>query len=75
MDFNPPSPYVITGIQAGWDPEDPDRRRPVRREIDQWYTSTAQEDRDQVYLFVHALLFWQKVHNDKKLSYFQIAGK
>lgn len=38
--------------------QDPDRRRPLRREIDEWYTSTAQEDQDQVYLFVHALLFW-----------------
>lgn len=60
MDFNPPSPYVITGVQAGWDPEDPDRRRPVRREIDQWYTSTAQEDRDQVYLFCPCLVVLAK---------------
>jgi tyrosinase len=75
MDFNPQSPYVITGIQAGWDPKDPSRRRPLRREIDEWYTSIVREDQDQVYLFVHALSFFQKVSSDKKLSYFQIAGK
>ena len=75
MDFDPSSTYVITGIKAGWDPNDPDLRRPVRREIDEWYGSISREDRDQVYLFVRALSYWQKVDPQKKLSYFQVAGK
>ena len=74
MKFDPPSPYVIAGIKAGWNPDDPSRRRPVRRRIDEWFTSTVQEDKDQVYLFVHALLFWQGVDPDLLLSYFPIAG-
>lgn len=74
MDFNPPSPYVITGIQTGWSPGDPNGPRPLRRNVDEWYASTAQVDQDQVYLFIQALSFWEKVDNNKKLSFFQVTG-
>jgi hypothetical protein len=64
--------YPITGIRAGWGPND---AVPARREIDEWYTSSDPRDKDQVNLYIQALINFQNIPVDEKLSFFQVAGK
>ena len=64
--------YPITGIRAGWGPNN---AVPARREIDEWYTSSDPQDKDQVNLYIQALINFQNIPADEKLSFFQVAGK
>ena len=64
--------YPITGIRAGWGLNN---AVPARREIDEWYTSSDSQDKDQVNLYIQALINFQNLHADEKLSFFQVAGK
>lgn len=64
--------YAITGIKAGAGPAD---AVPARREIDEWYTSSTPEDKDQVNLYLQALYNFQQIDVDQKLSFFRVAGR
>jgi tyrosinase len=64
--------YPITGIRACWGPNN---AVPARREIDEWYTSSDRQDNDQVNLYIQALINFQNIPADEKLSFFQVAGK
>jgi tyrosinase len=63
--------YNITGIQAGIGPHG---EIPVRKDVETWFNSQEQQDRDQVWLFAHALQDFQAIDYTQKVSYYQIAG-
>lgn len=68
--------YPITGIQKGLGPSNnPLRKVPVRREIDEWWESSDPVDVNQRTLFILALDFFQKMDPEAMLSYFQVAGR
>ena len=68
--------YPITGIQKGLGPgNDPLRKVPLRREIDEWWQSSNPVDVDQKTLFILALDYFQKMDPEAMLSYFQVAGE
>jgi tyrosinase len=68
--------YPITGIQKGLGPsDDPLRKVPLRREIDEWWQSSNLVDVDQKTLFILALDYFQKMDPETMLSYFQVAGE
>ena len=69
------STYPLTGIQTGLGPQnDPLRRLPLRREIDEWWASNNPDDINQKSLFINALDAFQRIDPNNMLSYFQIAG-
>lgn len=59
--------YPITGIQAGWGSN---AAVPAHREIDEWYPSSDPRDKDQVNLYIQALINFQNIPADEKLSFF-----
>ncbi|KAF3278107.1 hypothetical protein TWF132_001290 [Orbilia oligospora] len=69
--------YVVKGITEYLNPGDP---IPERREVDEWYNSTAIIDRLQVFVFLMGLREFQAMPpvdsegNPNTLSYFQVAG-
>jgi tyrosinase len=67
--------YPITGMQKGLGPrDDPLRKVPLRREIDEWWESSSPVDVNQRTLFILALDYFQKMNPEDMLSYFQVAG-
>ena len=66
------TPYVITGIQAGLDPSKPNEPKPLRQEVDAWYSDPSNTKEHT--LFFRALAAFQKIPIHDKLSYWQVAG-
>jgi tyrosinase len=65
--------YPITGIQDGLPPPGPpDRKVPLRVEVDDFFT--LDEYAVQRNLFLLAMAKFEKDDQTKKLSYFQVAG-
>ena len=62
--------WTVTGI-----PLEEGEEAPFRREIESWFRSTDQVDKDQVNLFVLALSEFQKRPENDPNSYFMIAGR
>jgi tyrosinase len=65
------STYPITGIKTGLGPG---QQVPIRREIDEWWSSPEKNDLFQRSLFVYALHAFQQMSTDDQMSYFSIAG-
>ncbi|KAI0509078.1 tyrosinase [Xylaria bambusicola] len=63
--------YPITGIKDGLGPHG---KVPVRRDFDEWSTSTDETDKIQFILYLLALKRLQAVDPADRDSYFQIAG-
>lgn len=64
-------PVIVTGIQTGYNPGDPEYTRPVRLE---W--TDFEQDIDLVTIYVKALVAFQALPQDANhpTSYFQVAG-
>lgn len=63
--------YPITGIKAGWKPNG---ERPLRMEIDAWWSSQDLVHVNQKSLLVQALAILEQKQVTEKLSWFRIAG-
>jgi hypothetical protein len=63
--------YAITGIKKGLGPGE---ALPLRREVDEWWSSNDQNDLNQRSLFIYALNEFQNMSANDQMSYFAIAG-
>jgi tyrosinase len=63
--------YPITGIKEGLGPGE---QVPLRREIDEWWSSKDKNDVNQRSLFIYALHEFMTMDPDDQLSYFGVAG-
>lgn len=63
--------YPITGIKDGLGPGE---QVPLRREIDDWWSSKDKNDVNQRSLFIYALHEFMVMDPKDQLSYFGVAG-
>ncbi len=63
--------YPITGIKKRLGPGD---KVPLRRELDEWWSSKDVNDLNQRSLFIYALHEFEKMSPDDQLSFFAVAG-